>query len=135
MLTVQFLLVILDTLCNLENISLYCFLRRQFCFCYFSFFKRLYLFIRDMEREAETGRVKGRLPAGSLMWDSLPGPQDHDLSQRQTLNQVPLLFFFLQKKCNLILTLTLQLWFCSLDLYIKRDLDIINSFIHILGTH
>ena len=24
--------------------------------------------------------------AGSLMWDSIPGPWDHNLSQRQTLN-------------------------------------------------
>ena len=27
-----------------------------------------------------------RLPAGSRIWDSIAGPQDHDLSQRQMLN-------------------------------------------------
>ena len=43
--------------------------------------------MRDTEREAET-QVEGkiRLPAGSPMWDSVTETQDHDLSQRQTLN-------------------------------------------------
>ena len=31
-------------------------------------------------------RGRSRTPAGSPMWDSTPGPQDHDLSRRQTLN-------------------------------------------------
>uniref|UniRef100_A0A8C0K7B6 POF1B actin binding protein n=1 Tax=Canis lupus dingo TaxID=286419 RepID=A0A8C0K7B6_CANLU len=30
--------------------------------------------------------TKNRLPVGSLMWDSFPGPWDHDLIQRQALN-------------------------------------------------
>ena len=38
---------------------------------------------------------------GSLMWDSIPGPQDHALSQRQMLNhgatQVPLNIWFLKE--------------------------------------
>ena len=33
------------------------------------------------------GRGRGRFPAGSLMWDLIPGPQDHALSQRQMLNR------------------------------------------------
>lgn len=49
MLTVQFLLVILDTLYSLENISVYCSLRRQICFCCFSSCRRniqvMYAFI------------------------------------------------------------------------------------------
>ena len=44
-------------------------------------------------REKQRHRGKSRLPEGSVMQDSIPGPQDHDLSQRQMLNhgatQVP----------------------------------------------
>ena len=43
-----------------------------------------YLFIH--ERHRETGRGKSRLPAGSLLWDSIPGPWDHALSQKQMLS-------------------------------------------------
>ena len=41
----------------------------------FIFFKILFLFIheRHTEREAETGRGRSRLHAGSLMWDSILG--------------------------------------------------------------
>ena len=60
----------------------------NFCCCCLHF---IYLFMRDPQREAET-QAEGE--AGSPMWDSIPGPQDHDQSQRQTLNhrvtQVPL---------------------------------------------
>ena len=34
------------------------------------------------------GRGRGRLPAGSLMQDSIPGTPDCNLSQRQTLNHL-----------------------------------------------
>ena len=50
----------------------------------------IYLFMRNPERERErergrdTGRGRNRLHAGSLMWDSIPGPQEHP--QRQMLN-------------------------------------------------
>ena len=58
-----------------------------FVFCFFVFL-RFYLFIherhRERERERERGRDIGRgrsrLPVGSLMQDSIPGPQDHTLS-------------------------------------------------------
>ena len=46
------------------------------------FFFQFYLFMRDTER----GRGKSRFPAGSSMRDSIPGPWDGDLSQRQMLN-------------------------------------------------
>ena len=46
----------------------------------------MYLFMRDTDRGRDIGRGRSRLPAGSVMGDSIPGPQDHDLSQRQTLN-------------------------------------------------
>ena len=59
------------------------------CFIFILFFKRFYLFMKDTERERErkrerergrdTGRARSRLHAGSLMWDSIPGLQDHTL--------------------------------------------------------
>ena len=39
--------------------------------------------MRDTQREAET-QAEGEV--GSLMWNSIPGPWDHNLSQRQMLN-------------------------------------------------
>ena len=49
-----------------------------------------YLFIherhRERQRSRDTGRGKIRLHVGNPIWDSMPGPQDHTLSQRQTLN-------------------------------------------------
>ena len=44
------------------------------------------LSIHERKRQRHRQREKSRLPARSLMWDSIPGPRDHDLSQRQTLN-------------------------------------------------
>ena len=44
-------------------------------------------------RDTDTGRGKSRLPEGNLMWYSIPGPWDHDLSRRKMFNhwatQVP----------------------------------------------
>ena len=37
----------------------------------------------DTERGRDTGRGRSRLHAGSPMRDSIPGPQDHALGQRQ----------------------------------------------------
>ena len=50
----------------------------------FFFFKRSYLFIHDRcrERGRDTGRGRSRLPAGSPMRDSIPGP----LGLRQPLH-------------------------------------------------
>ena len=39
----------------------------------------IYLFMRDTERSRDTGRGRSRLHAGSPMWDSIPGLQDHTL--------------------------------------------------------
>ena len=48
--------------------------------CVFFFFKDfIYLFMRDTERGRDTGRGRNWLPAGSLMQDSIPGPQDDTL--------------------------------------------------------
>ena len=41
-------------------------------------FLRFYLFMRHTGRD--TGKGRSRLPAGSRMWDSILGLQDHDLS-------------------------------------------------------
>ena len=44
-----------------------------------SLFLRFYLFIHETQRERgrDTGRGRSRLHAGSLMWDSILGLQDH----------------------------------------------------------
>ena len=55
---------------------------------FFFFLRFIYLFIYDGQRERERGRDTGggrsRLHAGSLMWDSIPGLQNHALGQRQS---------------------------------------------------
>ena len=47
----------------------------------------------DTEKGRDTGRSRSRLPTGSPIGDSIPGPRDHNPSQRKTLNhgatQVP----------------------------------------------
>ena len=40
----------------------------------------------ERERGRDTGRGRSRLHAGSPMWDSILGLQDHNLSQRQMVN-------------------------------------------------
>ena len=42
--------------------------------------------MRDTEGGRDIGRDRSRIPAGSPMWDLIPGPRDHDLSQRQMFN-------------------------------------------------
>ena len=53
-------------------------------YIYFLFFYRFCLFMRDTqrhtERDRDTGKGRSRLPAGSWMRDSIPGPRDHALS-------------------------------------------------------
>ena len=41
--------------------------------------------MRDTERGRDTGRGRSSLPAGSWMWDWIPGLQDRAVSQRQTV--------------------------------------------------
>ena len=45
------------------------------------------LFMTDTERGRDPGRGRSRLPAGSSMQDSIPGPQGHAPSRRQALNR------------------------------------------------
>ena len=62
---------------HLMSDTFYLFLKRFFF---------IYSWEIHTERGRDTGRGRSRLHAGSPMWDSIPGPQDHALSQRQTLN-------------------------------------------------
>ena len=60
-------------------------------FCFVLFFK-IYLFMREREHK-QGGKAKGVEEAdspwaGGLTWGLIPGPQDHDLRQWQTLNQM-----------------------------------------------
>ena len=64
-----------------------CIIIHLFLFIYLFCFKDfIYLFMRDTERGRDTGRGRSRPPMRSLIWDLIPGPRDHALSQRQTLN-------------------------------------------------
>ena len=66
--------------------------------------KTLFIYLTERERQREREHKQGDWErekqasrrAGSPMWGSIPGPGNHDLSQRQTLNnwvtQVPLIF-------------------------------------------
>ena len=53
---------------------------------FFFFLRFTYLFIYSFMKDRETGRESSRLHAGSPMWDSISGPQDHALGQRQAPN-------------------------------------------------
>ena len=55
--------------------------------CVLSLFLRFYLFMTDTQREWQRhGQREKQDPCRGMMWDSIPGLQDHILSQRQTLN-------------------------------------------------
>ena len=76
--------------------------------------------MRHREGEAETGRRRSRLHAGSPTWDSIPGFQDHTLSQRQMLNHwatqasQPKLFFKFEFHLSVTCSLTFPTFIYSL---------------------
>ena len=75
---------ILDTHINIVFYNLLFFLfvgalLNDFC-CFVCFKDFIYLFMRDTERDRDLGRGRSRIPAGSPVWDLIPGPQDHHLS-------------------------------------------------------
>ena len=51
------------------------------------FLKILFIHERHRERGRDTGRERSRLHAGSPMWDSIPGLQNHALGQRRVPNR------------------------------------------------
>ena len=53
---------------------------------FFFFLKILCIYSWETHRGRAIGRGRSRLPTGSLIWDLIPGPRDHDLSRRQMLN-------------------------------------------------
>ena len=59
--------------------------------------------MRDTERERgrNIGRGRSRILVGSPMRDSIPGPQDHALSQRQTLNHLATQMLHIVKFSNM----------------------------------
>ena len=50
------------------------------------FLKILFIHERHREKARGIGKRRSRLPVGKLMWDSILGPWDHDLSRRQMPN-------------------------------------------------
>ena len=56
-------------------------------YTFWLFFKKiLFIYSWETQRGRYIGRGRSRLSMRSLMRDSIPGPRDHHLSQRQTLN-------------------------------------------------
>ena len=53
---------------------------------FLSFFFKDFIYLFMIDRGRDTGRGRSRLHAGSPMWDSIPGLQDHTLGQRQAPN-------------------------------------------------
>ena len=73
-------------------------------FLYTFFFKDfIYLFMREKERGRDTGRGRSRPPAGSPMWDSIPGweSQPELKADAQPLSHpaVPRCFYSLNSGC------------------------------------
>ena len=66
----------------------------ELCTLFFSFLKILFIYLTERETAREREHKQGEWErkkqahsrAGSLMQGSIPGPQDHALSRRQTLN-------------------------------------------------
>ena len=54
------------------------------------FFKILFIYSWETKKERgrDTGRERSRLHAGSPIWDSIPGLQDHAPGQRQVLKSL-----------------------------------------------
>ena len=55
-------------------------------FIYFYFYDFIYLFMKDTRERQRPRQREKQAPCGGPMWDWIPGPRDHALSQRQRLN-------------------------------------------------
>ena len=60
------------------------FLNILFIYLFIYSFIHSFIHERHRERGRDIGRGRSRLPAGSPMWNQIPGPQDQILSRRQT---------------------------------------------------
>ena len=82
-----------------------CYLHVNFiCVCVF---KILFIYSWETHRERQGYRGRSKLPVGNLIWDLIPGPWDHALSQR------PLWWFYLHRIVwvfNVIKSITLQIY-------------------------
>ena len=94
---------------NYSIINLHCYIKMHSIVIQ-QFFKRFYLFIHERytEKGRDIGRRRGRLPGKSLMKDSIPGPQDHDLSQRQILNYWATQAPKIQQFCTLLVLMKIH---------------------------
>ena len=83
----------------------------------------------ERERGRDTGGGRSRLHAGSRMQGSIPGLQDHALSQRQALNcwatQASQTFIFMKNRLYLTLELELRSGSCSWNSTWTLDMDLI----------
>ena len=69
----------------------YLYIKKQWSGLKLKFLKRFYLSEREREQQSNSGEEREKqIPCwvGSLMRGSIPGPQDHDLSQKQRVNQL-----------------------------------------------
>lgn len=80
--------------------------------------------MRDTKRGRDIVRGRSRFPVGRLMWDLIPGPQDHDPSQRQMLNQratqVPPTYGYSEKKSWFLL---LEVFFFLRLYLLEREME------------
>jgi len=90
------------------NVSTIFFFSRKFLFFFF-FFKLLFIYLTEREREHKQGQEEREKQAPrcaeSLTQGLIPGPWDHDLSQRQPLHRLshpgaPGSFFF-HRRCSI----------------------------------
>ena len=81
------------SVCTSENKDIYLVYLKKYFYIFLYIFKRFHLFIHERHsergRDIGRGRSRGRnrLPWGSPMQNSIPGPRDHTLSHRQMLNR------------------------------------------------
>ena len=99
------------------------------------FFLLNILFIHERHRETESGQREKQAPCKEPpLRDSIPGSQDHDLSQRQTLNhwatQVPLEHLSFLLKCYTHLSSPAKMSAPPLNLPWALQLKVLSHFLY-----